>query len=240
MIDLHCHLLPGVDDGPSTMDETVEYARLAADAGTTTIVATPHVELVEVPELPDRVRQVQEQLGRERIDLHVEVGGELKPRSVSVLSQEELETIAHGPAGARWVLFEVPFSGIDDAFHEAAAELRERGFAPVLAHPERASGFTDEGLPGLQEEIDLGSPIQMNTGPLAGRESADREDAAAALLELELATAIATDAHAPSRPWTLRMARHAVLAKTGDRVLAECLTESGPRRLLERGVLSTA
>jgi protein-tyrosine phosphatase len=238
VIDLHCHLLPGVDDGPSTIDETVEFARLAADAGTTTIVATPHVELVEVSELPDRVREVRERFAQEQIDIGVEVGGELKPRSVAVLSQDELETIAHGPPGARWVLFEVPFTGIDDAFHEAAAELRRRGFTPVLAHPERATGFTAEGLPGLQEEIDLGSPIQMNTGPLAGFESLEREDAATALLELGLATAIATDAHAPSRPWTLRMARQAILAKTGDRALAERLTDSGPRALLEHGVLT--
>lgn len=240
MIDLHCHLLPGVDDGPSTVEESVEFARLAVEAGTTTIVATPHVELVEVSELPDRVRALRDRLDREAIDLRVEVGGELKPRSVAALSQSELATIAHGPAGARWVLFEVPFSGIDDDFHTAAAELRSRGFTPVLAHPERATGFDSEGLPGLQEEIDLGSPVQMNTGPLAGRESVEREDAAAALLRLGLATAIATDAHAPSRPWTLRMARQAIVAKTGNRVLAERLTESGPRQLLECGVPASA
>jgi protein-tyrosine phosphatase len=236
VIDLHCHLLPGVDDGPSTLEESTEFARLAVEAGTTTIVATPHIELVEVCELPDRVREVQERLDRDGIELRVEVGGELKPRSVAFLSHDELETIAHGPAGARWVLFEVPFAGIDADFHEAAAELRSRGFTPVLAHPERATGFAADGLPGLQEEIDRGSPVQMNTGPLAGRESVEREDAAGALLRLGLASAIATDAHAPSRPWTLRMARQAIVAKTGNRALAERLTEGGPRELLERGV----
>jgi len=241
LIDLHCHLLPGVDDGPSTLDESVEYARLAADRGTKTIVATPHVELMSVGELPDRVRVVGEALRREGISLDVRVGGELKPRSVGELSQSELETIAHGPRGARWVLYEVPFGGIDDEFHEAAAELRSHGFTPVLAHPERAAGFTDEGLPGLREEIDEGSPVVMNAGPLAGRESPERQRAARTLLALGLPlVAIATDAHPPSRPWTLEMALQAVASETHDRELAERLASHGPRRLLEHGVSARA
>jgi protein-tyrosine phosphatase len=240
VIDLHCHLLPGVDDGPSTMEESLEYARLAASHGTTTIVATPHVELVTVSELPDRVREVQELLHREGIDLHVEVGGELKHGSVAALDQDELETIAHGPPGARWVLLEVPFAGIEEGFHAGAAELRRRGFTPVLAHPERSSAFGSEGLPGLQEEIDAGCPVVMNTGPLAARESVARADAAVAVLAAGIPTAIATDAHPPSRPWTLRMARHSILTATGDRALAAQLTEVGPGKLLKEGVTPAA
>jgi protein-tyrosine phosphatase len=240
VIDLHCHLLPGVDDGPSTMEESVAYARLAADHGTTTIVATPHVELVTVSELPDRVREVQRRLDDEGIPIHVEVGGELKHGSVAGLSQDDLETIAHGPSGARWLLLEVPFAGIEDDFHAAAAELRLRGFTPVLAHPERSSAFAEEGLPGLREEIDRGCAVAMNTGPLAARESVERGEAATAVLKAGMPVAIATDAHPPSRPWTLRMARHAILTKTGDRALATQLTETGPATLLKAGVRPAA
>jgi protein-tyrosine phosphatase len=240
VIDLHCHLLPGVDDGPSTMEESLEYARLAAEHGTTTIVATPHVELVMVSELPERVREVQERLSREGIDLHVEVGGELKHGSVADLSQEELETIAHGPRGARWMLLEVPFAGIDEAFHAGAAELRRRGFTPVLAHPERSRAYGAEGLPGLQEEIERGCLVAMNTGPLAARESVERGEAAEALLKAAVPAVVATDAHPPSRPWTLRMARHAIITKTGDRALAARLTETGPEALLEKGIRPAA
>ena len=112
--DLHCHLLPGVDDGPATMAETLEYAGAAAAAGTTTIVATPHVELVDVQELPDRVREVRDALAGAGIALEVRCGGEIKPFSLPTLHQEDLEVIAHGPPGARWVLYEVPFTGPDD------------------------------------------------------------------------------------------------------------------------------
>jgi protein-tyrosine phosphatase len=88
-VDLHCHLLPGVDDGPRTLDESVAYARAAVAAGTELIVATPHIEVVDVAELPDRVEEVRAALAAEGIDLSVEVGGELKPQSLH-LSDAEL------------------------------------------------------------------------------------------------------------------------------------------------------
>jgi hypothetical protein len=80
----------------------------------------------------------------------------------------------------------------------------------------------------------------MNTGPLAARESVARADAAAAVLAGGVPTAIATDAHPPGRPWTLRMARHSILTATGDRALAAQLTEAGPERLLKNGVRPVA
>ncbi len=146
-VDLHCHLLPGVDDGPDALDESIAYARAAAAAGTGTIVATPHVELVTVRELPGRVAALRAALAEEGVDLRVEVGGELKPESVGVLDAEELELLAHGPPGRRWLLYEVPFAGVDDPFLDGARELGERGYGLLLAHPERSRGLvTDGGL----------------------------------------------------------------------------------------------
>src|SRR4051812_11496878 len=110
------------------MSETVAYAAAAVAAGTTTIVATPHVEVVDVRELPDRVGAVRAELEAEGIDLDVRCGGEIKPFSVGDLDQDELELVAHGPPGARWVLYEVPFHGPDEEFLAGARELRERGF----------------------------------------------------------------------------------------------------------------
>src|SRR3954453_20539100 len=145
--DLHCPLLPGVDDGPATMAESVEYAAAAAAAGMSTIVATPHVELVDVAELPDRVRTLRAALDAEGVTLDVRCGGELKPFSIPALSHDDLDTIAHGPPGARWLLYEGPFHGADDEFVAGARELRARGFGLLLAHPERSTGMVDGGGP---------------------------------------------------------------------------------------------
>ena len=157
--DLHCHLLPGVDDGPSTMEESLDYAMTAVASGTERIVATPHVERVDVQELPDRVHELRAALALERIPLTVEVGGELKPRSVSRLSDDELDVIAHGPPGRRWLLYEVPFRGIDDAFVDGARELRARGYGLVCAHPERSQGLLEGGLAALEPVLAAGAVV---------------------------------------------------------------------------------
>lgn len=229
-VDLHCHLLPGVDDGPSTLDESVAYARAAVAAGTGTIVATPHVEQVDVRELPDRVGEVRAALAAGGIDLRVEVGGELKPESVSILSDAELEVIAHGPPGARWVLYEVPFRGVDDAFLDGAAELRRRGFGLLLAHPERSRGLLEDGLTRLEALTGAGALFEVNVAPLTDREQPHRTEAARHLVTAGAMHVIATDAHPPRRPFQLMEA--------ADLVPRAAWTEA-PARLLAAGLPAT-
>ncbi len=235
-VDLHCHLLPGVDDGPGTLEESLAFAVAAVAAGTGTIVATPHVEQVDVRELPDRVHEVRTALARERVPLRVEVGGELKPASVASLADAELDVIAHGPPGARWLLFEVPFSGPDEAFAAAARELRARGFGLLLAHPERARGILAGGLAAVEAELGRGALVAANVDPLQGGEGRERERAARELLARRLPHVVVTDAHPPGRPFTLAMARAAVTEATGDGALARRLTEEHPARLLAEGL----
>ena len=226
-VDLHCHLLPGVDDGPRTLDETVAYARDAAARGTGTIVATPHVEQVDVTTLPDRVHEVRTALAREGIDLRVEVGGELKPESVGALSADELEIIAHGPAGARWVLYEVPFKGVDDAFLDGAEELRGRGYGLLMAHPERSRDLLAGGLARLEPSVAAGGLFEVNVGPLTGQETPSRTEAAHHLITRGLVHVVATDAHAPKRPYQLADVDGAVPAE---------LISTAPERLLREGM----
>jgi protein-tyrosine phosphatase len=239
-VDLHCHLLPGVDDGPQTLDETVAYAAAAVAAGTSTIVATPHVELVDVQEIPDRVQEVRDALRAEGIPLHVEAGGELKPQSLGDLDGDDLEVIAHGPPGARWLLYEVPFDGVEagggPGFLAGARELRERGYGLLLAHPERSRDILPGGIETLDAELLAGSVIAANVGPLAGREGAERHAAAVEILRRGLVGVLATDAHAPSRPWTLAEGRAAVLEATGDAALADSLCGPSPASLLADGI----
>jgi protein-tyrosine phosphatase len=226
-VDLHCHLLPGVDDGPRTLDETVAYARAAVAAGTGTIVATPHVEQVDVLTLPDRVGEVRAALAAEGIDLRVEVGGELKPESVGAITAEELEVIAHGPPDARWLLYEVPFRGVDDAFVAGAEELNARGYGLLLAHPERSRDLLAEGLARLEPALVAGAVLEVNVGPLTGRETPSRTEAAHHLIARGAAHVIATDAHAPKRPYQLADAADAVPA---------AMWTTAPARLLELGL----
>jgi protein-tyrosine phosphatase len=235
-VDLHCHLLPGVDDGPETLDESVAYARAAAVAGTTTIVATSHVELLEVRELPERVQEVRDALEAEGIELRLEVGGELKHFSIPDLDEDELEILAQGPTDARWLLYEVPFEGVTPDFLAGAQELRDRGYGLVLAHPERSTDILDGGLEALGPELRAGSIVAANVGPLTRRESSARHAASVELLRRGVVGLFATDAHAPTRPYTLAEAHAAIRELTGDDALARRLTGTTAAALLRRGL----
>lgn len=161
--EIHFHLLPGVDDGPTTIEESVRLAAAAAAEGTRTIVTTPHVNgthVTDVSTLPERVEELAARLRRERLPIRVLCGAELSDAIVGRLSQSELETVAHGPASKRWLLLEASLAGIDDGFSAAAEELRDRGFAVVVAHPERAlvnfhAGWRvlEHGLPARPEAL---------------------------------------------------------------------------------------
>jgi protein-tyrosine phosphatase len=142
-VELHFHLLPGIDDGPSSTPESVELAAAAVADGTRLVLATPHVHPAHVTDpgaIGERVRELSHRLAAEHVELEVRAGGELSHLMVGRLSQDELDLIAQGPAARRWVLLETPFEGAEKDFAEAANELRESATAVIAsdAHGRRA------------------------------------------------------------------------------------------------------
>jgi protein-tyrosine phosphatase len=154
---------------------------------------------------------------------------------VERLSDYELETIAQGPAGARWILLEAPFFGFGPAFHDAAGELRERGFGVLIGHPERSARL-GEDLASLRHEVLYGSALQVNVWTIAGRHGEDARDIALRLVRQGLATVVASDAHAD---WRRPLISRAIadLEHAGiDKMTVRALAVTGPRRLLEAGL----
>ena len=237
--DIHFHLLPGVDDGPATLEEAVELARAAVRDGTDTVVATPHVRpdhVVDVWDLRDRFRELKETLASARVPLSVRAGGELGHEMVGRMHQDELDSIAQGPPHRRWVLLEAPFTGIAADFNRAADELRDRGFGIVIAHPERSAGVLATNRAGLDHELMAGSVLQVNASSLAGDHGSAARAAGLSLVKLGLVIVIASDAHGGARKPGLTLA-HRILddAAVGSGV-ARSLIDSGPRRLMTRGL----
>lgn len=206
--EIHFHLLPGVDDGPQSLEQSLELAQLALADGTRTIVATPHVHPLHVTapaEIGERVRELDDRLRAARIPVDVLPGGELALDMVGRLRHRDLEVIAQGPEGRRWVLLEAPFDGLDDRYTEAADELRERGFAVVVAHPERAreTSVSDEVI---AHELEEGSVLQVNAWSVIGRYGDATRAVALRLLRSAPGAVLASDAHGPQRPPSLQAA----------------------------------
>ncbi len=235
--ELHFHLLPGIDDGPSTLEESVELAVAATAQGTGTIVATPHVHPqfdTDVSSLPERVREVAARLAARHVGIRVLCGGELAHQMVPRLSQAELETIAQGPPGRRWLLLEAPLEGLDHAYTEAADELRERGFAVVVAHPERALRWSDAGWETLEHELATGSVVQINAWSVAGLYGEMVRATALWLLRAAPQALVASDAHGGSRMPALGLALDALAAARFHD--PHRLVEAVPNGLLEHGL----
>jgi protein-tyrosine phosphatase len=239
-VDLHFHLLPGVDDGPADLSASIELARAALEEGTRTVVASPHVRsdlgLTDADEIDLRVRELRSRLAAARIPLEIHCGGELGHDVVFRLSHRELDLLAQGPRGGRWVLVETPFEGIGEDFHAATADLRARGFGVLLGHPERSADAVLDGAAGLRRELRAGSLAQVNAQSLTGGHGGDARTAAWALLADGLVAVVASDAHGPTRPPAMRFAHRALVAGGVAPAIAAALASSGPRSLLARGM----
>ena len=238
--DLHFHLLPGIDDGPADLAESVYLARAAVADGTATIVATPHVRFdlgtTDVAEILHRVCELRAITAAFSLPVDILCGGELGHDVVGSLSHCELELIAQGPPEARWLLVEAPFERIGADFHVATAELRDRGFGVLIAHPERSADATLNGGKGLRHELEAGSLAQVNAQSLTGEHGDDAGAAAWRLLHAGKVAVIASDAHGPTRPPALVAARRALLEAGVPRPSVDLLVTTGPQRLLHAGI----
>lgn len=238
-VELHFHALPGLDDGPATLEESVDLVRRAAAQGTETVVATPHVRtdfVTDVLGLTGHVEELRAALRAAGVGVELRRGGELGHDMVGRLSQHELESIAQGPPGARWLLVEAPFEGIGDEFHGATGELRDRGFGVLVAHPERSADASLYDSAGLRAELDAGSLAQVNAQSVTGEHGPAAQQAAFALIGQGLVSVISSDAHGATRPPLLREARAHLVERGVDPLLCRGLTAGGPRRLLARGI----
>ena len=173
MIDLHAHILPGIDDGPRSLEEALEMARLAVADGITTMVATPHLfrrRSVEFHDLnpPDDIRQAVDRfnakLAEEHIDLTVLPGCEIPlfPEIIKFIDENRIITINEG---ARYIFLEMPDSVIPPATEDIIFQLNSRGLTPIITHPERNLVFYQ--MPDkLRRFISLGCLAQITARSL--------------------------------------------------------------------------
>lgn len=229
MIDLHSHVLPGIDDGPDTMERSIMLARAAVAVGIKWMVATPHVSARcpnDAATIARLVAELNGQLGAEQVPLQVYPGAEIAITHLPDIEPAELARLGLG--GGRWLLVEPPFALIAPDLESVLLDLLSAGHQVVLAHPERC--------PALQRDhqivrslVDAGVLMSVTAGSLVGRFGGEVKRYAAELAREELFHNVTSDAHDSLRR-PPGMAEE--LERAGLSHLAEWLTWGVPAAIL--------
>jgi len=223
-VDVHSHVVPAGDDGAATIAEGLELCRLAHEAGTEILFATPHAHAPwdHYPRTVARDRLYAESLAEMRSEvagwgLDLRRGWEVYPSEI-----EDNDPAALALDGTRSVLIEFPGSWLDiadpiAAVAEAAALVEEAGLVPLLAHPERCRAVADDPET-VRPLAERGWILCLNAPSLTGGHGAIAERTSWALLDAGLVGIAASDGHAVGRPPTLDAAYHLVRERRGDEI----------------------
>jgi protein-tyrosine phosphatase len=234
VIDLHCHLLPGVDDGAKTIEDSVAMARMAVVAGTRTIVATPHMlhpqYHVPGPLAARKLEEVRAALAAANVPLEVVLAGEIhwSPDVEKLLDSGELLPLC---TKRRYILFELPYSHVPAGFREVCWKFHLAGIYPVLAHPERIVEL-QEHPDRIGPFHDAGILVQVTAMSLTGEFGRGPRKAALRWLEEGLVDVIASDGHSCRTRVPVLDAAAKVARKTGGPTLEDWVTREAPRRIL--------
>jgi protein-tyrosine phosphatase len=239
--DLHCHLLPGLDDGAATVGAALAHVRRLDADGVRDVACTPHVKTDTFPgipldELDGRRAALQAAIEDAGLNVRLHRGGELAHPDALALSPAELELIAQGPDGARWLLLECPFAGLDERFSAAAERLTALGYGLVLAHPERAHDVLGSGRERLESLRAEGALLQVNVCSLLGNHGPLAREIAAALVRAGTAFCLASDGHPGTREHTLAAGFELLVRGGASAAQAHRLTQANPGFLLRSGM----
>ncbi|MEN8136567.1 MAG: CpsB/CapC family capsule biosynthesis tyrosine phosphatase [Thermodesulfobacteriota bacterium] len=190
MIDLHCHILPGLDDGPASLQQSLAMAEIAEADGITKIVATPHIRS-EVPS-PDQIatacRNLNGALRKKGLQLEILPGAETYAMAAPALLTDR--TIN----STRYILIEFPLTHLPVGAGQFIFNLRVHGFKPIIAHPERIPNII--ARPQLLKNLlDEQVYVQLTVGSLTGSFGPDPEKCARYLLQNGLVHFLASDGH---------------------------------------------
>jgi protein-tyrosine phosphatase len=199
VIDLHIHVLPGLDDGPQTPEEAVALARAVLAAGGTAVAATPHVDrrwAVTVEQIDAAHAVLEEALRAAGVALPVARGAEIALDRLVDLGDDELAQLTLG--GTRTLLIECPLQAAPGDFTWPVRRLLSAGWEVLLAHPERSPAFQrDAAL--LARLIDEGARAQVTAAALTGAYGGVPQTTAFAMLDANLVHVLASDAHDAGR-----------------------------------------
>lgn len=235
MIDLHCHILPGIDDGPETAGDAVGLARQLVAAGVTTVAATPHLRddhpAVRPAELADRCADLAKRLRTHEVALEVIPAAEIDLVRAIEATDEDRRLASYGQRGTD-ILLEVPYGPLTTNFEEQVFALRVRGYRILLAHPERNPSLQRDPA-RLTDLVRGGVLLQVTAGSLLPRAPASRSrELARSLVANGMAHVLASDAHGPQGPRRESLGAGLVEARALAGVYADWMVQEAPAAIL--------
>ncbi len=245
MIDLHCHILPDIDDGPETWEESLEMARMAVSDGIRTVVATPHLfrhrsvnmnDLNYKEAILEKVGELGARLAQDQIPLEVLVGCDfpLSREALELLQQDQVITINNS---GRYLLLELPDLALPPTTEEICYALQCRGITPIITHPERHF-IIQENPEKLGRLLDLGCLAQMTAGSLTGLFGRQVARLSRALVKKGYIKIVASDAHnCQGRTPALRKAVTLMARLIGKKAAMDMVT-SIPEKIIRGETLS--
>ena len=240
-VDIHCHLLPGLDDGAGTMDDSLAMAEMAVADGIQTVVATPHQLGANAGNSAEAIRRatvrVQEAIDRRRLPLRVLPGADVRiePDLATRIRRDEVVTLADR---RRHVLIELPHE-VWFPLDRLLAEFKNSGLTAILSHPERNTAIRRQPRV-LGPLVQQGCLMQVTAGSLTGSFGAAAEKVACWMVEQGLVHLVATDAHnVRGRPPLLRPAFQRVVDLAGEATAVELFCHA-PAKVIAGAAIAPA
>lgn len=233
MVDIHSHLIPNVDDGSKSVEETFMLIREADRAGITDIILTPHYIVNSYEQnantlilLKDKLQQI---LDKDKINVKLHIGMEvyITDNLIDLLKQNKLLTLAN----SKYLLMELPLNTNVQYLDMVIFKLIENNIIPIIAHPERYK-FVQEDPSKVRELIDSGCLIQSNIGSILGIYGKKAKKTIKYLLKNDLINFIATDTHRKNTIYPLLEKGIKKIEKITGKEKAEELTNLNVQKIL--------
>lgn len=235
MIDVHCHVIPGIDDGPAELEDALALARACAATGVTHVFATPHVFPGRWDNRRSTIRAQFELFKRAlqvfKVPLELGMAGEVRLNSdvLQLLADDELPFLGESD-GFRTMLLELPDASIPVGSDRLVRHLLDQRIRPLIVHPERNKAVMED-VERIRPFVEMGCDLQLTAASVIGEFGAGAHRASARLLKEGWVTVVASDAHnLRGRPPRMDAARAYLVERHGE-LLADELTRVNPARL---------
>ena len=233
MIDIHAHILPGIDDGARTLADSVEIVRWLSMQGVTDVIVTPHFvdETIYVSPRRDNLKllkDLKEKIAEEGIKVNLYLGNEIYINSKieELIKEKTISTMAD----SKYLLVELPINGRDAHHEDYLKDLIDKGYKVILAHPERYA-FLQEDYGAAKELIEMGLLFQCNMRSILGKYGSGAKKTVKKMIKDGLVFTFSTDIHHVGRKNDIELAQKK-LAKYYDEKELKKLLVSNPGKLL--------